>query len=142
MTTPPPPPPPPGGGMPPVPPPPPGQPPVPPPPPGGGMPPVPPPPPPGYGAGGGMPGATPQGNNGLAIASLVLSIVGICCGIGSIIGIVLGFVALNQIKKTGQSGEGLAKAGIIIGFITLAIGIIFWIISLASGNGSYTFYTN
>ena len=33
-------------------------------------------------------------------------------------GIILGFVALNQIKKTGQPGEGLAKAGIIIGFIT------------------------
>lgn len=139
MTTPPPPPPP--GGVPPVPPPPPGggYPPVPPPPPG--QPPVPP-PPPGYGSGGGMPGSVPQGNNGLAIASLVLSIVGVCCGIGSIIGIVLGFVAMNQIKKTGQSGEGLAKAGIIIGFITLAIGIVWWIFSLASGNGSYMFYTN
>ncbi|MGV1078836.1 MAG: DUF4190 domain-containing protein, partial [Candidatus Nanopelagicales bacterium] len=126
------PPPPPGGGMPPVPPP----------PPGGGMPPVPP-PPPGYGPGGGMPGGpAQQGTNGLAITSLVLSIVGVCCGIGSIIGIVLGFVALNQIKKTGQSGEGLAKAGIIVGFITLALFIILWIISIVSGNGNYTYYTN
>lgn len=110
-----------------------GQPPVPPPPPGGA--PVPPPPPPA----GGVPGGTPQGNNGLAVASLVLSIVGVCCGIGSILGIILGFVALNQIKKTGQPGEGLAKAGIIIGVITLLIGIFFWILSLVTGNG-YFYY--
>ena len=88
---------------------------------------------------GSAPGGTPQGNNGLAVASLVLSIVGVCCGIGSILGIVLGFVALNQIKKTGQPGEGLAKAGIIIGFITLAIGIFFWLLSLITGNG-YFYY--
>ncbi len=120
-----------------------GVPPVPPPPPGGGVPPVPPTPPAGGGFPpppppmGSVPGGTPQGNNGLAIASLVLSIVGVCCGIGSILGIILGFVALNQIKKTGQPGEGLAKAGIIIGFITLAIGIIWFFISLATGNGTF-----
>lgn len=83
-----------------------------------------------------MPGPS-RGNNPLAIASLVLSIVGICCGVGSIIGIILGFVALNQIKTSGQQGAGLAKAGIIIGFITLALGIIWVIISMATGNGSY-----
>lgn len=132
MSNPGPPPPPPGGGAPPPPGPPPGMPPQPPiPPPGGGYPP----PPPGYG--GGMPGPAAQGNNPLAIVSLVLSIVGICCGVGSIIGIILGFVALNQIKTSGQKGEGLAKAGIIIGFVTLALGIIWVIISMATGNGSY-----
>lgn len=126
MSTPAPPPPPGGDGQPPVPPPP--------PPPSGGVP-VPPPPPPV----GSVPGGAPQGNNGLAVASLVLSIVGVCCGIGSILGIILGFVALNQIKKTGQPGEGLAKAGIIIGVITLLIGIFFWILSLVTGNG-YFYY--
>ena len=113
--------------------------PTPPPPDGGGQPPVPPPPPPaGYGAGGGVPPAgVPAGNNPLAIASLVLSIIGVCCGFGSIIGIILGFVAINQIKKTGQAGEGLAKAGIVIGFITLAISIIYWIWAASTGNGYY-----
>lgn len=108
-------------------------PPPPPPPPSGGAP-IPPPPPIG-----GVPGAVPQGNNGLAVASLVLSIVGVCCGVGSIIGIILGFVALNQIKQTGQPGEGLAKAGIIVGVITLLIGISFFMLSLVTGN-SYFYY--
>lgn len=111
---------PPGGGMPPVP------------PPGGGFPPPPPPV-------SGPPAGTSSGNNGLAVASLVLSIVGLCCGIGSILGIIFGFIALNQIKKTGQQGAGLAKAGIIIGIVTLAIGIIYGIWAMATGN-SYFYY--
>ena len=59
----------------------------------------------------------PAGTNGLAIASLVVSF--FC----SIVGIILGFVALNQIKRTGQGGRGLAIAGIVIGFASIVIGI-------------------
>ncbi len=64
----------------------------------------------------------------MAIASLVSSIIGACCGLGSIIGIVLGIVALNQIKQTRQSGQGLAIAGIIVGAITMLISLA-WTIS-------------
>ena len=56
--------------------------------------------------------------NSLAIASLVASGIGILpfiCGLGSIIGIVLGVVALNQIKTSGEGGRGLAIAGIAVG---------------------------
>lgn len=89
----------------------------------------PPPPPP---QGGGYPppasgysGATAMGTNGFAIASLVCSLVGwLCGGILSIIGIVLGVVALNQIKQTGQQGRGLALAGIIVGAVSLVLGVI------------------
>lgn len=94
----------------------------------------PPPPPPNYGPPGdyGPPGV-PQtpGTNGLAIGSLVLSILGLFCGVGSIVGIVLGFVARNQIKRTGQGGNGLAMAGIIIGVasLVLSIGAFFWLSS-------------
>lgn len=101
----------------------------------------PPPPPPAYGQGGVSP-AAPTGTNTLAIVSLVLSLLGVCCGIGSIIGIILGFVALGQIKKTGQNGSGMAKAGIIIGFITMAIGIIYVIWAISSGNGTFYYSTN
>ena len=96
----------------------------PPPPPEGGYPPPPPQggyaaPPPGYGA----PAAA--GNNSLATASLVCSIVGLfCAGVLSVVGIVLGFVALNQIKQTGQGGKGMAQAGIIVGIVSLVLGII------------------
>ncbi|OBI50898.1 hypothetical protein A5707_00970 [Mycobacterium kyorinense] len=78
--------------------------------------------------------AAPTGTNPLAIASLVASIVGfplfLMCYIGVggwIAGIVLGIVALGQIKQTQQNGYGLAVAGIAVGAVALvlsAIGLI------------------
>jgi hypothetical protein len=55
--------------------------------------------------------------NGLAIASLVCSILGFLV-IPLVLGIVFGFVARSQIKNSNgtQGGQGLALAGIIIGF--------------------------
>lgn len=32
-------------------------------------------------------------------------------------GIIVGFIALGQIKKTGEAGHGLALAGVILGFV-------------------------
>lgn len=73
----------------------------------------------------------PTGTNPLAIASLVASIVGfpllfVCyIGIGSwIAGIVLGIVALSQIKQTQQPGYGLAVAGIAVGAVALLLSVI------------------
>jgi len=84
-------------------------------------------PPPEYGApyptGYGYP-AQQTGTNSLAIFSLVASVVGLLCGIGSIIGIVLGALAINQIKKTPQRGYGLAVAGIVVGVASLVISIV------------------
>ena len=53
-------------------------------------------------------------------------LIGILCGIGSIVGIVLGVLALNQIKETRQSGHGLAVAGIAVGIASLIISIIWY----------------
>ena len=89
-------------------------------------------PPPEYGApyptGYGYPPAPESGTNSLAIFSLVASVVGLLCGVGSIIGIVLGVVAINQIKKTRQGGHGLAVAGIVVGVASLVISIV-WMTS-------------
>jgi hypothetical protein len=65
--------------------------------------------------------------NGLAIASLICS----CAGLFFLPifpGIILGFVARSQIKRSNgsQKGDGLAVAGIIVGFgwlVLLALGI-------------------
>lgn len=46
----------------------------------------------------------------------------------SVVGIILGFVALSQIKRTGEQGRGLAIAAIVIGFAEIVLGIIFFII--------------
>jgi hypothetical protein len=60
--------------------------------------------------------------NGLAIASLVCSLLFI-----SIVAIILGHIALSQINRSGgmQAGRGLALAGLIIGYIELAFGVLF-----------------
>lgn len=71
------------------------------------------------------PAPTPQ-TNGLAIASLVLSLlglVGVLPLLGTVLGLIFGYSARNQIAQSRgmQGGEGLAKAGIIIGWVTLGI---------------------
>ncbi|MFC0454425.1 DUF4190 domain-containing protein [Rhodococcus jostii] len=78
------------------------------------------------------------GTNGLAIASLITSIIGGCFyGLGSIVGIVLGVIALGQIKKSGQEGRGLAIAGIVIGGTYIAAWIVFFLIMvIAAASGA------
>lgn len=70
--------------------------------------------------------------NSLAIAALIASLVGaglgpFTCGaglIGSIAGPIMGAVALNQIKETGEDGRGLALGGIIVGLATIALCLV------------------
>lgn len=40
------------------------------------------------------------------------------------LGIVLGFIAQGQIKTSGEAGAGLAKAGIILGFVFTGLGLL------------------
>jgi hypothetical protein len=66
---------------------------------------------------------TPQESktSGMAIASLVLGILGLC-GITALVGLVLGIVSLVKINRSGGrlSGQGLAIAGICVsGFMLL-----------------------
>jgi hypothetical protein len=63
--------------------------------------------------------------NGLAIASLILSILSLV-GIGSIVGIILGFVSRTQIRQSHgtQRGAGMGLAGIIVGFVTLTLVVV------------------
>jgi Domain of unknown function (DUF4190)/Domain of unknown function (DUF1707) len=57
--------------------------------------------------------------NGFAIASLVLGLFWMWW-IGSVLAVVFGHVALRQIARSGQSGRGLAIAGIVLGYIGMA----------------------
>jgi hypothetical protein len=56
--------------------------------------------------------------NTLAIVALVL---GIVLPLG---GIIVGHLALNQIKKTGEAGHGLALTGTILGYVFTILGFI------------------
>jgi uncharacterized protein DUF4190 len=98
------------------------------------------PPPPGYGYGY-APGYAPARQNGLAVASLVLGILGwALCGVGSILAIVLGVVARNQIRASGgqEAGDGMAKAGIILGCVGLALIVAYVVVAVivAASSGS------
>ncbi len=60
--------------------------------------------------------------NSLAVASLI-------CGIGqfmvplptAILAIVFGHVARGQIRRTGEKGDGLARAGLILGWVQVVL---------------------
>jgi ABC-type phosphate transport system permease subunit len=67
----------------------------------------------------------------MAIAALVFGIVGVCCCIG-LLGIVFGKIAKDQIAITGESGDGMATAGIVLGCISIVPTLI-WMISRFSG---------
>ena len=60
--------------------------------------------------------------NGLAIASVLLAVLWFA-GIGAVLGLVFGYQARRQIKNSAgrQTGSGLATAGIILGWIGIAI---------------------
>lgn len=81
-------------------------------------------------------GQRDSGSNGLAIASLIVSLIGLCSCIGSIVGIVLGVMSLNQIKERGGEGKGMAQAGIWIGVAGIVIWVaylVFVLVASASG---------
>ena len=63
---------------------------------------------------------------GLAIVSLVCGIIGGYTSTVSIIAVICGHLALNRIKKDPNlySGKGLAIAGLILGYLGLAIGLV------------------
>ena len=77
-------------------------------------------------------GAPAPATSGLAIASLVLSLVGllfgwICCmPLFSILAVVFGHISYAQItgKPYRYSGRGLAIAGLIIGYIGMVVSVI------------------
>jgi Domain of unknown function (DUF4190) len=90
---------------------------------------------PAYGQPGGYAGypqqayAAPPATNTMAILALIFAFV------LSPLGLVFGFVAKSQIKRTGESGDGLALAGIIIGGLFTALYvvlIVFWFILAAA----------
>ena len=86
------------------------------------------PPPSGGAPYGGYPGygyTPPKPTNGMAIASLVVSLAGLLtCGLAGAVGAILGHVAKRQIRARDQAGDGLALAGIIVGWVVFVLGVV------------------
>ena len=74
-------------------------------------------------------------NNTLAIISVVSSFLGCFCApvIGSLTGIITGFIALSQINASngGQKGRELAIGGIAVGFLGCFLGLA-WVVFRAA----------
>ncbi|MFF0888569.1 DUF4190 domain-containing protein [Streptomyces sp. NPDC003456] len=76
----------------------------------------------------GRPYGTPVSVNAFAVAALVL---GLLCFL-PVAGLVLGLVALRQIKRTGQSGRGMALTGVALS----SAGAVLWAAVLSTGLAS------
>ncbi|MEI7755140.1 MAG: DUF4190 domain-containing protein, partial [Actinomycetota bacterium] len=72
----------------------------------------------------------PQRNNGMSIASLVLSLVNVIpcfwlAPIPALLGVIFGFVGRGQMKRSGSDkGKGLGIAGITIGIVFLVLAAV------------------
>lgn len=78
------------------------------------------------------PGGYPRtaGNNGMAIASFVLGLVGLtgfcywCPFVTSILAIVFGHIARGQIRRGLGTGDGFALAGLVLGYSGIVLSLI------------------
>jgi hypothetical protein len=74
----------------------------------------------------------PATTNGAAIASLVLGILAITSAgpLAGVPAVICGHIALNQMRTSRrvQSGEGMAIAGLILGYISIALTIILFLV--------------
>ena len=85
--------------------------------------------------------ASPSGSqqtHTMAIVSLIfgiLGLVGVCPGLGSVIALITGYMAKNDIQRdpVNYSGSGLAMGGIVLGWIGVAFmvcglcGFVLWL---------------
>lgn len=72
--------------------------------------------------------AKPPGTNGKAIAALITAVAGLLfCGLPSVVGLILGIVAMRETRRTGQDGWGLALAGAIVGGMVVAFWLLYWL---------------
>ncbi len=77
------------------------------------------------------PAAMPRPTNGMAIASMVVSISGalllFCYGFGGLLGLagaILGHISRRQLRTSGEAGDGMALAGVIVGWIVLGLAVV------------------
>jgi Domain of unknown function (DUF4190) len=99
---------------------------------------------PAYGYGPAMP--PPPKTNSLALTSMILSLCGLACGLTAPVGAIMGHVARRQIRERGEAGDGMALAGIIVGWILTGLilayvaFVVIMIIYAANHSSSTTTY--
>jgi uncharacterized protein DUF4190 len=80
--------------------------------------------------------------NTLAIVSLAAGIAGYVLPhpfIGGLVAIITGHMARGQIRRTGESGSGLATIGLVLGYLHLVLSVLLvgFILLVILGFGAY-----
>jgi uncharacterized membrane protein YidH (DUF202 family) len=73
-----------------------------------------------------------QGTNVLGVVGFILALVGF-----NVIAIILGAVALSQIKRTGEKGRGFALAAIWVAIIEIVLFIVILIIVITVASAAH-----
>jgi hypothetical protein len=91
--------------------------------------------------------AAPRGNDGMALAAMIIGIlslliawipfIGILGTIGGIVALVLGFVGRGRIKKSGAGGNGMAITGIATGAVAIVLSVLITGFFFAAGDGFF-----
>ena len=81
--------------------------------------------------------------NTLAVISLLFGILGWTALplIGGIVAIITGHIARKEIRQSGgvEDGDGLATAGIVLGWVSIAAGLLFIMLAFLLFVGAGTF---
>ena len=85
------------------------------------------------------PGPAKAKSNGMALTSMILGILGITVGlcllffpVMPILAVVFGHISLSQMRKSGAPGRGFAIAGLVTGYIGIALAVL-WLVGLVVG---------
>lgn len=78
--------------------------------------------------------------SGMAVASMVLGILGVvsgCCtfGVFSLLAVLFGHVGMNETKDGSKAGHGMAVAGLVMGYVFVAPMLV---LSIMGGIGAIT----
>ncbi|MCU1529680.1 MAG: hypothetical protein JWP75_3443 [Frondihabitans sp.] len=77
----------------------------------------------------------PNSTNGFAVSALIFGLLG-----GTIFPIVFGHVALAQIERTGERGRGMAIAGLILGYLSVAVVLVILIVIVVAAANAARYY--
>ncbi|MEE1930916.1 DUF1707 and DUF4190 domain-containing protein [Streptomyces sp. TRM 70351] len=72
----------------------------------------------------GQPRPVPPPTSGWAIASLVCAVTAPAWGVTALPAVITGHIAKAEIRRTGKQGDGYATAGLVVGYLGLALGVL------------------
>ena len=93
------------------------------------------------------PYAPPQTGNGYAVTALVLGLISLFLswfpGVDWVLGalaIIFGAVGISTARRRGGAGRGMAIAGLVLGVVTVVLGLIFYAVIYAGFGGTQCAY--